>query len=136
MKRYEIIKSQKEISYKNRKSIKAGCTLDDACMETISSFKNLKDAKAAFEGLKSDIWELKGNTGFLYLITEYVIQCNEYDVDGEFITSGDILEISTMRIDVVNSESLEIMASFDNMADVEDYIDNHIDDMEMYLSFC
>lgn len=132
MKRYEIIKAQKEISYKNRKSIKQGCTLDDCCIQTINSFANLKNAKAAFKGLKSDIWY----NGNLYLVIEYAIECNEYDVDGDFLACGDILEMSEMKIDVVNRETLETMASFDNMADAENFYDDNINDTEMYLSFC
>lgn len=130
--RYEIIKAQKEITYKNRRLIKQGCTLDDCCIQTINSFVNLEDAKAAFKGLKSDIW----HNGKLYLVIEYAIQCNEYDTDGDFIAGGDILEISTMKIDVVNSETFETMASFDNMIDAENFYDNNIDNMEMHLSFC
>lgn len=133
MRRYEIIKAQKEIAYKNRKSIKQGCTLDDCGAQIVNSFASLKDAKAAFKTLKSDIWWDNGN---LYLITEYALQCNEYDADGIFITGGDILEISEMKIDVVNSETFETMASFDNMVDAENFYDNNIDDTEMYLSFC
>lgn len=134
MRRYEIIKAQKEIAYKNRKSIKQGCTLDDYCMQTINSFRTFGDAKIAFKGLKlkSNIWY----NGNLYLVIEYAIQCNEYDTDGIFITGGDILEISEMKIDVVNSETFETMASFDNMVDAENFYDNNIDDTEMYLSFC
>ena len=132
MKRYEIIKAQKEISYKNRKLIKQGCTLDDCCIQTINSFVNLKDAKAAFKGLKSDIWY----NGNLYLVTEYALQCNEYNTNGDFTAGGDILEISEMKIDVVNSETFETMASFDNMADAENFYDDNIDNIEMYLSFC
>lgn len=133
MKRYEIIKAQKEISYKNRKSIKQGCTLADCCIQTINSFASLKDAKAAFKGLKSDIW----HNGNLYLVSEYAIQCNEYDADGAFIAGGDILEISNMKIDIVNRETFETMASFDNMIDAENFYDNNIDDnTEVYLSFC
>lgn len=130
--RYEIIKAQKEIAYKNRKSIKAGCTLDGCGTQLVNSFGNLKDAKAAFKGLKSDIW----HNGKLYLVIEYAIQCNEYDTDGDFIAGGDILEISEIKIDVVNSETFETMASFDNMVDAENFYDNNIDDTEMYLSFC
>lgn len=133
MRRYEIIKAQKEIAYKNRKSIKQGCTLDGCETQLVNSFGNLEDAKAAFKTLKSDIWWDNGN---LYLITEYAIQCNEYDTDGIFITGGDILEISEMKIDVVNSETFETMASFSNMVDAENFYDNNIDDTEMYLSFC
>ena len=134
MKRYEIIKAQKEISYKNRKSIKQGCTLDDCRIQTINSFVNLKDAKIAFEGLKlkSDIWY----NGNVYLVIEYAIQCNEYDTNGDFIASVDILEISEMKIDVVNRETLETMVSFDNMVDAENFYDDNIDDTEMYFSFC
>ena len=132
MKKYEIIKAQKEIAYKNRKLIKQGCTLDDCGGQIVNSFENLEDANVAFKGLKSDIW----HSGNLYLVTEYALQCNEYDVDGDFITGGDILEISEMKIDVVNSETFETMASFDNMADAENFYDDNIDDTEMYLSFC
>ena len=132
MKRYEIIKAQKEIAYKNRMSIKQGCTLDD--WQTINSFGTFEDAKIAFEGLKlkSDIWY----NGNVYLVIEYAIQCNEYDTDGDFITGGDILEISEMKIDVVNSETFETMASFNNMVDAENFYDDNIDNTEMYLSFC
>lgn len=136
MKRYEIIKSQKEITYKNRKSIKQGCTFDGCGVQIISnfaSFGSLKNAKAAFKTLKSDIWWHNGN---IYLIIEYALQCNEYDTNGDFIASGDILEISEIKIDVVNSETFETMASFDNMVDAENFYDNNIDDTEMYLSFC
>ena len=134
MKRYEIIKAQKEIAYKNRKSIKQGCTLDNCYMQTINSFGTFEDAKIAFEGLKlkSDIW-CNGN---VYLVIEYAIQCNEYDTNGGFLASGDILEISEMKIDVVNSETFETMASFDNMVDAENFYDDNIDDTEMYFSFC
>ena len=134
MKRYEIIKAQKEITYKNRKSIKQGCTLDDCYMQTINSFGTFEDAKIAFKGLKlkSDIWY----NGNVYLVLEYAIQCNEYDTDGDFITGGDILEISEMKIDVVNSETFETMASFNNMVDAENFYDDNIDDTEMYFSFC
>lgn len=130
--KYEIIKAQKEIAYKNRKSIKQGCTLDGYGTQLVNSFGSLKDAKAAFKTLKSDIW----HNGNIYIITEYAIQCNEYDTDGIFITGGDILEISEMKIDVVNSETFETMASFDNMVDAENFYDDNIDDTEMYLSFC
>lgn len=126
MRRYEIIKAQKEISYKNRKSIKQGCTLDDCGTQLVNSFGSLKNAKAAFKGLKSDIWY----NGNIYIVTEYAIQCNEYDA------GGDILEISEMKIDVVNSETFETMASFNNMVDAENFYDDNIDDTEMYLSFC
>lgn len=132
MKRYEIIKSQKETTYKNRKSIKQGCTLDGCCAQTVNSFGNLEDAKAAFKDLKSDIWY----NGNLYLVIEYAIECNEYDTDGDFIAGGDILAISEMKIDVVNRETFETMASFDNMVDAKNFYDDNIDDTEMYLSFC
>ena len=128
--KYEIIKAQKEIAYKNRKSIKQGCTLD--YVQTINRFETFEDAKAAFKSLKSDIWY----NGNVYLVLEYAIQCNEYDTDGDFITGGDILEISEMKIDVVNSETFETMASFNNMVDAENFYDDNIDNTEMYLSFC
>ena len=82
--------------------------------------------------IKSDIWY----NGNVYLVIEYAIQCNEYDTDGDFITGGDILEISEMKIDVVNSETFETMASFNNMIDAESFYDDNIDDTEMYFSFC
>ena len=114
----------------NRKSIKQGCTLD--YVQTINSFETFEDAKAAFKSLKSDIWY----NGNVYLVIEYAIQCNEYDADGDFIAGGDILEISEMKIDVVNSETFEIMASFNNMIDAESFYDDNIDDTEMHFSFC
>lgn len=135
MTKYKIVKTEAEIYYKIRYKIKQGCTLDDSFAETVKIFDTLEEAKTEFQKFNTDIWEIKGNTGIWYLIDEYSLVKAEYDVDSEIINS-DILDISKMSIAVVADEGFDTLATFDNYIDAENYIENHIEEQEMHLSFC
>lgn len=135
MTKYKIVKTEVEIYYKMRYKIKQGCTLDDSFAETVKIFDTLEEAKTEFQKFNTDIWEIKGNTGIWYLIDEYSLIKAEYDADSEIINS-DILDISKMSIAVVADEGFDTLATFDNYVDAEDYVEEHIDDIESHLSFC
>lgn len=135
MTKYKIVKTEAEIYYKMRYKIKQGCTLDDSFAETVKIFATLEEAKTEFQKFNTDIWEIKGNTGIWYLINEYSLIKAEYDADSEIINS-DILDISKMSIAVVADEGFDTLTTFDNYIDAEDYVEEHIDDIESHLSFC
>ncbi|WP_075679120.1 helix-turn-helix domain-containing protein [Roseburia sp. 831b] len=92
MKKFELIKKTVEISYKNRKEIQPGCAEADTDPELLQSFDSLKDAKAALKKYKTDIKKMSG----YYLVTEYSVEENEYDEDGEFVSGTDIWCYSEM----------------------------------------
>lgn len=135
MTKYKIVKTEAEIYYKMRYKIKQGCTLDDSFAETVKIFDTLEEAKTEFQKFNTDIWEIKGNTGIWYLIDEYSLVKAEYDTNSEIINS-DILDISKMSIAVVADEGFDTLATFDNYVDAENYVEEHIEEQEMFLSFC
>ena len=49
MKKYEICETSKSFSWRNRRSIRSGCTSDCMSIETIESFECLEKAKEVFD---------------------------------------------------------------------------------------
>ena len=78
MKKFEIIKTYNEFTYKEREKVETGCTLYENDYEVLESFDTLDEAKEALKKYKTDVW--KGSAyhgGSLAVITEYSIQENE-----------------------------------------------------------
>lgn len=113
MKKYEVKENTIEVNYKNRKSIKAGVSLESENQEpvTIVSCETLEEAQEELKKLKTDIKENHYNTTF-YTVTEYYIEENEYDEDGDWVTGGDIYDFSEMNIDVVECETRKHLGTF------------------------
>ena len=113
MKKYEVKENTIEVNYKNRKSIKAGVSLESENQEPtiIASFDTLKEAQKKLKELKTDIKENHYN-GTYYNVTEYYIEENEYDEDGEWLTGGDIYDFSEMNINVVEGETRKDLGTF------------------------
>lgn len=115
MKKYEVKENTIEVNYKNRKSIKAGVSLESENQEpvTIVSCETLEEAQEELKKLKTDIKENHYNTTF-YTVTEYYIEENEYDEDGDWVTGGDIYDFSEMNIDVVECETRKHLGTFNS----------------------
>ena len=97
MKKYEIIKTYNEFTYRERERVKTGCTLWENNYEVLESFKTLDEAKEALQKYKTDVWEGSAyGGGSLAVITEYSIQENEYDEDGEWYAGGDVNDITEL----------------------------------------
>lgn len=113
MKKYEVKENTIEVNYKNRKSIKAGVSLESENQDpvTIVSCETLEEAQEELKKLKTDIKENHYNTTF-YTVTEYYIEENEYDEDGDWVTGGDIYDFSEMNIDVVECETRKHLGTF------------------------
>lgn len=134
MKRFEIRKESVEINYKNRFDIKEGITLQDVdCVhnpELIETFETLEKAREALKKYKTSIRTFKATLGTIFLVTEYYIEENVYDEDGEWIEGGDVFDFTPMIIKVVRESDSTEITRFDNMADAEKFINNYDEENE------
>lgn len=138
IRKFEVRLSSIEISYKNRKAIKSGVTLeaDDQEPEIIKSFDTLEEAQKELKKRKSSITRLSNHGMTYYLVEEYYIEENYYDEDGEWVEGGgDVWELSKFNIELVQKPSYNTLATFDNMEDAERACSDYDGDGEVYLSF-
>lgn len=77
---------------------------------------------------KTDITPYDG----CYLVTEYCVLPEIYDEDGEIVESGDIEEITEMKIGV-EDEEWNVVKTFDNLKEADDFI--HSDERELTLIY-
>lgn len=99
--KYEIKKGYEEVSWKDRKKIMPGITVDtdgDKEPELIAEFDTLEEARKELKKYESSIWLLSGGAGAYYGIEEYYIEENEYEEDGEWVDGGSIWEFSKMDL--------------------------------------
>lgn len=137
--RYEIVKRTAEISWKDRKEIKEGCTYDvlfeDGSAdypELIASFDSEEEARKEFENYKTHIYEYSGIVGSLYLVEEYCIEKNKYDEDDDVITIG-VCEFSEMKIVVHDGmQEVVVCSSFE---EAEEIYENYDATEDMWISF-
>ena len=133
MTKYEIVMKRTEISFKDRKNIKEGCTSDAQDPEQIKSFDTLEEAREVLKKYETSIRKLSNHSLSYYKVEEYMIEENEYDEDGEFISGGDIWGVTKMKIAVNDRDSYETVATFDNYAEAESYINKHAGERELYI---
>ena len=96
MKKYEIIKTEKEFTYKERNDIETGCTTYED-PEILASFETLDEAKEALKKYETETWiGSSAHYNSLATIAEYSIQENEYDEDGEWISGGDVWDTTEL----------------------------------------
>lgn len=134
MKKYNIYKATREIKERNMCDIVEGCTVsgDDIFDELIKSCDTLEEAREALKKYKTDITYYAGNVEDCYLITEYYVLPEIYDEDGEIVESGDIEEITKMKIGV-EDEDWNVVKTFDNLKEADDFI--HNDERELTLIY-
>ena len=97
---YELKKNTREMSFKERKEIREGCTLDQRDMEPelIASYEDKEEALAELRKYRSDIRSFSTAVGTMYLVTEFYVEENTYDEDGKFVEGGDIWDYSEMNL--------------------------------------
>ena len=93
MKKYEIIENTREV--KHAEDIKEGCTLDQQDQEPVvlESYDTLDEAKEMLKTYDSFAKDMSG----YWLVTEYYIEENDYDEDGEWVSGGDVVEFSPIK---------------------------------------
>lgn len=99
--KYELKRNEREVKYKDRKEIEPGCTLAQADQEpeVIKEFTDKEEALEALKDYQSEVVKYEGVCGSIYKVTEYYVEENEYDEDGEFVEGGDVWDYSTMDFD-------------------------------------
>lgn len=130
MKKYNVYKATREIKERDISEIVQGCTFfcDDVFEELIKSCDTLEEARETLKRYKTDITAYED----CYLITEYCILPEIYDEDGEIVESGDIEEITEMKISV-EDERWNVVKTFDNLKEADDFV--HNDERELTLVY-
>lgn len=132
MTKYELFKLNNEISRKNRYGILPGCSIDLNGSQDPEKIEEFQTKEEALEALKKYSTSVGEGSGF-FSITEYYVSEIEYDDDGDFLNE-DILEYSKMNIEVIEKPSYNVLASFDNYKDAEDFKNSYDGENEVYIS--
>lgn len=130
MKEWNIYKTTREIKERDISEIVQGCTFfcDGVSEELIKSCDTLEEAREVLKKYKTDITAYGG----CYLVTEYCVLPEIYDEDGETVESGDIEEITEMKIGV-EDEEWNVVKTFDNLKEADNFI--HSDERELTLIY-
>lgn len=130
MKKWNIYKATREIKERDISEIVQGCTFfcDDIFSELVKSCNTLEEAREALGKYKTDITPYDG----CYLVTEYCVLPEIYDEDGEIVESGDIEEITEMKIGV-EDEEWNVVKTFDNLKEADNFV--HSDERELTLIY-
>lgn len=127
MKKFEICKATE--TFKDKKSICKGCTIDATEPELIASFDSKEEALAELKKYESDVRKYKHYNMMCYRVEEYYIAENNYEDDGEWESGGDIWEFSEMNITVEIGGV--IVATYDNMTDALNHEEKIIEDEDI-----
>lgn len=132
MTKYVLFKLNNEISWKNRYDILPGCSIDLNGSQDPEKIEEFQTKEEALEALKKYSTSVGEGSGF-FSITEYYVSEIEYDDDGDFLNE-DILKYSKMNIEVIEKPSYNVLASFDNYKDAEDFKNSYDGENEVYIS--
>ena len=132
MTKYELFKLNNEINWKNRYGILPGCSIDLNVSQDPEKIEEFQTKEEALEALKKYSTSVGEGSGF-FSITEYYVSEIEYDDDGDFLNE-DILKYSKMNIEVIEKPSYNVLASFDNYKDAEDFKNSYDGENEVYIS--
>ena len=132
--KFEIKKDNIEVAYKDRMYIKPGCTLDNmnSDPEIIESFDTKEDAIEALKKYTTDISTFSSANGTVFDVTEYYVEGNEDDEEGNIIACNGVWEESKMEITLVD-EGGNTIGTFDNYADAEEAYNNYDEECEIRL---
>ncbi len=97
-----------------------GISSIDNDAEILETFTNEMEAMENLAKYKTRIENFPG----YYLVKEYWVEICVLDEDGDFVDGGDIIDYSEMEINVINKENYEIVGTFGNYADAEEFAEN------------
>lgn len=98
MTKYDLVENSREIPARNRDEIRPGCTCeqDDWGDRIVKSFDNKAEALEALKAYRSDVRRENPHGVPYYLVTEYYVEKNDYDEDGDWEGGGDVVAFSEM----------------------------------------
>lgn len=136
--KYDLVKRTAEFNRKNRKEIKEGCTAFDPDPEYMKTFDTLEEAKKALAKYKTSIEEFQYHGMTFYHVEEYVIEENEFEYDedeGELVQTDfiDTLEMTQMKIEVVEKSSYETIGVYSSLEEAEEAANEYDGDGESYI---
>lgn len=99
-------------------------------MRDVQSYPDKEQAIEALKPYKSKIEKI----GSGFLVTEFYIEENEYNEEGDPITSFGVWEFSGMEIQLINRETHDTIDTFDNYNDAEEAYNNY-DGNDAYISY-
>lgn len=131
-----------EVPYKKRFNIKEGVAIN--AEDDITTLEEFENEEAALKALPK--YAAITNYGEYYIVEEYYVARCEYKYNDvleeyeEIPESEYILECSRIKIELIETPSYDRIATFDNMKDAEESMDdycynNENDDNEVYLKF-
>lgn len=135
MKKYEIVERIRELRYTDRMDIEEGCTSLEPDQELIKSFESLEEAKEELKKYKTNISKFSVASMRYFKVTEYCVEENEYDEDGELESEGAVWEYSKMEIEVVESGTYDTLAVCKSYQDAEQIVDQYNGDREAIIMF-
>lgn len=138
MKKYDLVKRTAEFNRRDRKEIKEGCTALDSEPEYLKTFDRLEEAKKELAKRKTSVSKFENHNMTFYSVEEYVIEENEFEFDedtGELEQTdfGDTLEITPMKIEVVEIPSYETIAICSSLEEAEEAAGNYDGEGETYI---
>ena len=94
--KYELKENSVEV---RKKDLAKGCAVEDmnADPKIIKSFDKKEEALNELKKYKTDVYDFSSPVGAMCNVTEYYVEENEYDEDNEWISGGDIWEISEIK---------------------------------------
>lgn len=115
MKKYELKKCSAEFTWKERKEIKEGCTIYDVEPEKLEELEDLEKAEEELSKYETEI----SMSGGLFSVTEYMIQENEYNEEGEWTGEGRVWSFSKMKIEVVECGTMDLIGTAESYEEAE-----------------
>ena len=127
-KRYNLYENSGEVTLEK---VREGCTVDTVEYDPvlIKSFEVSSEALDELKKYSSSVREFRehGSNKRLFEVTEYYIEEDYYDLDGEWCGGGDIWDFTPMKFEVISESNKKILAVFDNLADAEHFTNYEID---------
>lgn len=123
--KYEIIEKTIEVKNADRMSIAQFVAADAENPTTVETFNTMDEARAAFAKYSTQIRKFSTAVGAVYEVTEYNLEENDYNEDGEIVTDEHglvvgscVRECTKPQFDVVNDVG-EVIATFTDYASAD-----------------